>query len=194
MDAGALIESLFTAIVNHDFSPIENSWKMLTSNLERGFSRMGRHLMGTGTRWGQNFIDSINAVTGKATVTPPAVPRLPAVPHGASAPASSASGATATAGSAFGSYGRLAEIRSRRSKSAPTAPPSAPAGSASGNNRNVWARKNHRTKRVQWYNRNRYAGYGRLIRRLTAGMSDAELQRIRGILEQAKKDLAANQH
>lgn len=100
MDAGALIESLFTAIVNHDFSPIENSWKMLTSNLERGFSRMGRHLMGTGTRWGQNFIDSINAVTGKATVTPPAVPRLPAVPHGASAPAGSASGAAAAGASA----------------------------------------------------------------------------------------------
>ena len=30
---------------------------------------------------------------------------------------------------------------------------------------------------------------GRLIRRLTAGMSDAELQRIRGILEEAKARL-----
>ena len=42
---------------------------------------------------------------------------------------------------------------------------------------------------MQWYNKNRYAGYGRLIRRLTAGMSDAELQRIRGILEEAKARL-----
>ena len=32
---------------------------------------------------------------------------------------------------------------------------------------------------------------GRLIRRLTAGMSDAELARIRGILERAKADLAS---
>lgn len=89
----------------------------------------------------------------------------------------------------FFTYGRLAEVRSRRSKSAASAPASAPAGSASGNNRRVWAKRNHRPKRVQWYNRNRYAGYGRLIRRLTAGMSDAELQRIRGILEEAKADL-----
>ena len=45
-------------------------------------------------------------------------------------------------------------------------------------------------KKVQWYNKNRYGGYGRLIRRLTAGMSDAELQRIRGILNQTKRDFA----
>ena len=84
----------------------------------------------------------------------------------------------------FLTYGRLAEIRSRRSRTVPDASPS-------GKNRSAWAKKNHRPKRVQWYNKNRYAGYGRLIRRLTAGMSDAELQRIRGILEQAKADLAA---
>ena len=90
----------------------------------------------------------------------------------------------------FLTYGRLAEVRSRRSRAAASAPASAPGGFAAGNNRRVWAKKNHRPKRVQWYNRNRYAGYGRLIRRLTAGMSDAELQRIRGILEQAKADFA----
>ena len=56
----------------------------------------------------------------------------------------------------------------------------------------VWGKKNRRPKKVQWYNKNRYAGYGRLIRRLTAGMSDAELQRIRGILQRAKDDFAAN--
>jgi len=82
----------------------------------------------------------------------------------------------------FLTYGRLAEVRSRHSRTVPDASPS-------GKNRSVWARKNHRPKRVQWYNKNRYAGYGRLIRRLTAGMSDAELKRIRGILEEAKKKL-----
>ena len=46
----------------------------------------------------------------------------------------------------------------------------------------MWAKQNHKPKKIQWYNKNRYAGYGRLIRRLTAGMSDHELQRIRGIL------------
>jgi len=56
----------------------------------------------------------------------------------------------------------------------------------------AWAKKNHCPKKVQWYNKNRYAGYGRLIRRLTAGMSDHELQRIRGILQSAKNDFAAN--
>ena len=85
----------------------------------------------------------------------------------------------------FLTYGRLAEIRSRRAKSAERFPRS--------NNRSAWAKKNHRPKRVQWYNKNRYAGYGRLIRRLTAGMSDAELKRIRGILEEAKKKLTARQ-
>ena len=76
----------------------------------------------------------------------------------------------------FPLYGRFAEVRSRRLKK-------------QGTNARVWAKKNHKPKKVEWYNRNRYAGYGRLIRRLTAGMSDAELQRIRGILEEAKARL-----
>ena len=79
----------------------------------------------------------------------------------------------------FPLYGRLAEVRSSRLRK-------------SGTNQDTWQRKhNHKPKKVQWYNKNRYAGYGRLIRRLTAGMSEAELKRIRGILEQAKADLAA---
>lgn len=79
----------------------------------------------------------------------------------------------------FPLYGRLAEVRSRRLRK-------------SGTNRDTWQRKhNHKPKKVQWYNKNRYAGYGRLIRRLTAGMSEAELKRIRGILEEARADLAA---
>ena len=81
----------------------------------------------------------------------------------------------------FPLYGRLAEVRSSRLRK-------------SGTNQDTWRRKhNHKPKKVQWYNKNRYAGYGRLIRRLTAGMSDAELKRIRGILEEAKKNLTARQ-
>jgi len=87
----------------------------------------------------------------------------------------------------FNLYGRLAEVRSRRTRSATT-----PGESSLGKNRSAWARKNHHPKRVQWYNRNRYAGYSRLIRRLTAGMSDAELTRIRSILLQAKVDFTAS--
>lgn len=83
----------------------------------------------------------------------------------------------------FLTYGRLAEVRSRHTRSAERF-------SSSGNHA-AWGSRNHRPKRMQWYNKNRYAGYGRLIRRLTAGMSDAELKRIRGILERAKADLAA---
>lgn len=56
-------------------------------------------------------------------------------------------------------------------------------------NGQVWASSNRRQKKTAWYNRNRYAGYGRLIRTLTAGMSDAELQRIRAVVEQAKKEM-----
>ena len=81
----------------------------------------------------------------------------------------------------FLTYGRLAEVMSSRRKQR----------LKESRNHDVWGRKNHRPKKVQWYNKNRYAGYGRLIRRLTAGMSDAELQRIRGILEEQKARFAA---
>ena len=81
----------------------------------------------------------------------------------------------------FLTYGRMAEVMSRRRKKR----------LKEQQNHNVWGKKNHRPKKVQWYNKNRYAGYGRLIRRLTAGMSDHELQRIRGILAEAKQKLAA---
>lgn len=75
----------------------------------------------------------------------------------------------------FLAYGRLMEAAARKRK-------------ISAKNHDVWGKKNHRPKKVQWYNKNRYAGYGRLIRRLTAGMSDDELKRIRGILNRAKSD------
>lgn len=83
----------------------------------------------------------------------------------------------------FFTYGRMMEVAARKRKQRLA---------FAKKNGEVWGRKNHRPKKVQWYNKNRYAGYGRLIRRLTAGMSDAELQRIRGILNRAKADFIAN--
>lgn len=90
-------------------------------------------------------------------------------------------GGTQTLAVSFMTYGRAMEIAGRKRKKRIKA-----------ENANVWGKKNRsRTgKKVEWYNRNRYAGYGRLIRRLTAGMSEQELQRIRGILNQAKQDFA----
>lgn len=84
----------------------------------------------------------------------------------------------------FMTYGRMMEVMGRRRKQ----------HLKEQQNHGVWAKKNRPAKKVEWYNRNRYAGYGRLIRRLAAGMSDAELQRIRGILTQAKADFAAKPH
>jgi hypothetical protein len=81
----------------------------------------------------------------------------------------------------FLTYGRLMEATARKRKKK---------AAWAKKNGGVWGKKNHRPKKVRWYNKNRYAGYGRLMRRLTAGMSDHELQRIRGILQSAKSDFA----
>ena len=80
----------------------------------------------------------------------------------------------------FMTYGRAMEVMGRRRKQR----------LKESRNHDAWGKKNRRPKKVQWYNKNRYAGYGRLIRRLTAGMSDAELRRIRGILQRAKDKFA----
>lgn len=81
----------------------------------------------------------------------------------------------------FLTYGRLTEIMARRRKRNRT---------ADSNRSQAFSSRNHRPKKVEWYNRNRYAGYGRLIRRIAAGMSQQELQRIRGILNEAKQNLS----
>ena len=88
-------------------------------------------------------------------------------------------GGSQTLAVSFETYGRAMEIagRKRRQKAA-----------WAKKNGDTWGKRNHgKRKKVEWYNRNRYAGYGRLIRRLTAGMSDHELQRIRGIIEEQKR-------
>jgi len=82
----------------------------------------------------------------------------------------------------FMTYGRAMEVMGRRRKQQ---------AAWEKKNGEAWGKKNRRPKKVQWYNRNRYAGYGRLISRLTAGMSDRELQRIRGIIEEQKARFAA---
>ena len=84
-------------------------------------------------------------------------------------------------GISFMTYGRVMEIGGRKRKKR----------LKEERNAQVWAKKNRRPKKVEWYNRNRFAGYGRLIRRLSAGMSDDELRRIRGILQRAKQDFTA---
>ena len=71
-------------------------------------------------------------------------------------------------------YGRLMEIGGRKRKIA-------------AKNHDVWEKKNHRgKKKTQWYNKNRYGGYGYLIRTLSAGMTETELQRIRSIIAEAQ--------
>ena len=80
----------------------------------------------------------------------------------------------------FMTYGRAMEVMARRRKAKLQEP----------QNHNVWAKKNHKPKKVQWYNKNRYAGYGRLIRKLTVGMSEDELKRIRDILSRAKMEFS----
>lgn len=82
----------------------------------------------------------------------------------------------------FMTYGRAMEVMGRRRRQQ---------AAWAKKNGDVWGKKNRRGKKVQWYNRNRYAGYGRLIRRLTAGMSDQELRRIRGIIEEQKARFVA---
>lgn len=77
-------------------------------------------------------------------------------------------------------YGRLMEIGGRKQKIV-------------ARNRNIWEKQNHRSKKkTQWYNKNRYAGYGHLVRVLSVGMTDLELQRIRGILLDTKAKFAEN--
>ena len=77
-------------------------------------------------------------------------------------------------------YGRLMEIGGRRRRIA-------------ARNHDVWGKKNRaKGKKTLWYNKNRYGGYGYLVRSLSAGMSDAELQRIRGIIEEQKQKFVTN--
>ena len=56
-------------------------------------------------------------------------------------------------------------------------------------NRTVWGMKANRNpvkKNTRWYAKNMYGGLNRLISRVMYGLSDAEIARLKGILENRK--------
>lgn len=57
-------------------------------------------------------------------------------------------------------------------------------------NRAVWGVKENRIKRknTQWYARNMYGGINRLIGRVMYGLSDVEIERLKGILANRKNN------
>lgn len=79
----------------------------------------------------------------------------------------------------FETYGRFFEIRSRESRQRKdNAMPL-------NVNKLVWGIKERKKKRksTRWYARNMYGGLGKLVSRLSAGISDDELQRIRQVMQ-----------
>lgn len=74
-------------------------------------------------------------------------------------------------------YGRFFEIAGRKRKQRASKMPQSV-------NRIVWGIKNRPTKQkpTRWYNINMYKGLGRLISRLSAGMTDDELKQIRAAM------------
>lgn len=56
----------------------------------------------------------------------------------------------------------------------------------------AWGEKQNRMKRgdksLRWYASNMYAGYYRLVSRLMYGLSDREIERLKGILEERKNN------
>lgn len=79
----------------------------------------------------------------------------------------------------FETYGRFFEIRSRESRlKKENAMPL-------NTNKLVWGIKERKKKKksTRWYARNMYGGLGKLVSRLSAGMTDDELQRIRQVMQ-----------
>lgn len=78
----------------------------------------------------------------------------------------------------FFSYGRALEIAGNR-KNRHTVD----------TNRDVWGMKQNRNrmkKNTQWYAKNMFGGLNRLISRVMYGLSDREIERLKGILENRK--------
>lgn len=50
-------------------------------------------------------------------------------------------------------------------------------------NREVWGIRQNKGKKNRWYARNMYGGLNRLIGRVMYGLSDAEIARLKGILQ-----------
>lgn len=77
-------------------------------------------------------------------------------------------------GIGFETYGRAMEIAGRKRKK-----------QARTNRATAWGKRNKRAKKVSWYNKNKYKGYGMLAARLSAGIGEDELKRIKSILAEA---------
>ncbi len=78
----------------------------------------------------------------------------------------------------FENYGRFFEIRGRKSRIAKKN--SMPADT----NSIVWGirKRQPRRKKTRWYAKNMYGGLGKLVSRLSAGITEDELKRIREVL------------
>lgn len=55
-------------------------------------------------------------------------------------------------------------------------------------NREVWSIRSNTNKKNRWYARNMYGGLNRLISRVMYGLSDYEIERLKGILENRIKN------
>lgn len=55
-------------------------------------------------------------------------------------------------------------------------------------NREVWGIRQNTNKKNRWYARNMYGGLNRLIGRVMYGLSDHEIARLKGILENRIKN------
>ena len=55
-------------------------------------------------------------------------------------------------------------------------------------NREVWGIRSNTNKKNRWYARNTYGGLNRLISRVMYGLSDYEIERLKGILENRIKN------
>jgi hypothetical protein len=55
-------------------------------------------------------------------------------------------------------------------------------------NREVWGIRSNTNKKNRWYARNMYGGLNRLISRVMYGLSDYEIERLKGILENRIKN------
>lgn len=69
----------------------------------------------------------------------------------------------------FPMYGRAMEIGGRQRQR--------------NRNHDTWVQRNHKPKKTNWYARNMYTGSGILRQKLSAGISEHELQEIRNIVE-----------
>lgn len=83
----------------------------------------------------------------------------------------------------FFSYGRAFEIAGSRGRNKNKWTVNA--------NRDVWGIKHNRKgkKNTRWYARNMYGGLNRLISKIMYGLTDAEIARLKGIIEGKKNSL-----